>query len=415
MRRIIASLSAVLLLVSAVAFSSTPRLEGPLQIKEEERNPWNHLKLNNNPDDFQFAIVSDRTGGHRAKIFSQAVDQLNLLQPEFVVSVGDLIEGYKDEPEVIEAQWKEFKSYLAKLQMPFFYVVGNHDYGNKTTEKFWQEQFGRTYYHFVYRNVLFLALSAEHADKKVTGRIPDEQVAWAKQVLADNKDVRWTIVLMHRPIWTEAEKSNWLPVEKLLDGRKYTVFAGHIHKYEKFVRQGMNYYQLATTGGDSKVRGVKYGEFDHIVWVTMKPNGPILANLLMSGIFGEDMKQPESDEQGVPVKKKPTHVVTGKVIFNGKPIEDAQVIFHPLPLDPRSRRIDGLTEDDGTFSLTTYAPNDGAWAGDYAVTITARRPATEPGKPMINLLPVRYSNAAISGLKAVVKEGKNEFRFELTN
>ena len=52
-------------------------------------HPWNHLNLNNDPDNFQFAIVTDRTGGHRPGVFEDAVHKLNLLQPEFVMSVGD--------------------------------------------------------------------------------------------------------------------------------------------------------------------------------------------------------------------------------------------------------------------------------------------------------------------------------------
>ena len=59
---------------------------------DPEKNPWIHLNLNNDPDHFQFAIVSDRTGGHRPGVFEDAVKKLNLLQPEFVMSVGDLIE-----------------------------------------------------------------------------------------------------------------------------------------------------------------------------------------------------------------------------------------------------------------------------------------------------------------------------------
>ena len=46
------------------------------------------------PDSFQFGVVSDRTGGHRPGVFDQAMDKINLLQPEFVMCVGDLIEGY---------------------------------------------------------------------------------------------------------------------------------------------------------------------------------------------------------------------------------------------------------------------------------------------------------------------------------
>ena len=63
-----------------------------------DAHPYSHLRVNNNPDNFQFAIVTDRTGGHRAGVFEDAIRKLNLLQPEFVVRVGDLIEGYtKDE------------------------------------------------------------------------------------------------------------------------------------------------------------------------------------------------------------------------------------------------------------------------------------------------------------------------------
>ena len=44
-------------------------------------------------DGFRFAIVSDRTGGARPGVFERAIDELNLLRPEFVISVGDLVEG----------------------------------------------------------------------------------------------------------------------------------------------------------------------------------------------------------------------------------------------------------------------------------------------------------------------------------
>ena len=97
-----------------------------------------------------------------------------------------------------------------------------------------------------------------------------------EKTLADNAEVRWTFVFLHKPMWTTtaAEKNGWAEVEKALAGRKYTVFCGHVHRYQKFVRQGMNYYQLATTGGGSQLRGVEYGEFDHFAWVTMKKDGP---------------------------------------------------------------------------------------------------------------------------------------------
>src|SRR5438552_544617 len=97
MKRTVAALAVCAALAAAAAFSRNPARPG-LVVEHEKRNPWTHLRLNNDPEEFQFSIVSDRTGGHRAKVFSRAVERLNLLQPEFVVSVGDLIEGGNKKP-----------------------------------------------------------------------------------------------------------------------------------------------------------------------------------------------------------------------------------------------------------------------------------------------------------------------------
>ena len=50
---------------------------------------------------------------------------------------------------------------LAKLDMPFFRVPGNHDIANKVAQEVWRERHGATYYHFVYKNVLFVVLDSE--------------------------------------------------------------------------------------------------------------------------------------------------------------------------------------------------------------------------------------------------------------
>src|SRR5688500_11061586 len=200
-------------------------------------NPWTSLNLNNHPRNFQFAIVSDRTGGHRPGVFEDAVRKLNLLQPEFVMSVGDLIEGYTKDEKEIERQWEEFQSFTAKLKMPFFYVPGNHDLSNEVQHRKWAERFGKKYYHFVYRDVLFLCLNSEDPQRKMG----PEQVAYVKKALDENRDVRWTLVFFHQPLWIyeaggrnspygdEKQSTGWAAVENLLreNGRQFTVFAGH--------------------------------------------------------------------------------------------------------------------------------------------------------------------------------------------
>ncbi len=116
----------------------------------EPLNPWTHLDLVNDPENFQFAIVTDRTGGHRAGVFPDAMGKLNLLQPEFVLSVGDLIEGYSGDRSVLDTEWDEFIGFVEELDMPFFYLPGNHDISNPVMAEVWEERFGRSYYHFVY-------------------------------------------------------------------------------------------------------------------------------------------------------------------------------------------------------------------------------------------------------------------------
>jgi hypothetical protein len=303
--------------------------------------------------------------------------------------------------------------------MPFFFVPGNHDLANAFQDKLWKEKFGRAYYEFVYRDTLFLLLNSEDPPGTAGGSFSAEQIAWVKKTLADNPKVRWTMVFLHKPVWAmgSAEKSGWVEIEKLLLGRPYTVFAGHIHQYQKFVRQGQNYYMLATTGGDSKMRGVEYGEFDHLVWVTVKKDGPVLANVLLDGVLPEDLRRLDSPEEGsVHYNRKPTYRTRGVVLFKGVPAAGAYVVLYSEGKDSRSVRADGLAGADGTFQLSTYEANDGVPSGEYRVTVELRRPRFDAsGKPGLNVLPAKYADAKTSPLKCAIKPGDNTLKLELAD
>lgn len=263
-----------------------PEIEGP--------KPWNDKPVLNDSSRFTFGVMTDNTGGHRPGIWLKGIKQLNLLRPEFVVSVGDLIEGYTTNIEEIEAQWKEFLADTDQIQMRFFFVPGNHDLSNPVLHKIWREKFGREWYSFNYQGVHFLCLSSEDPHET---HMSDEQVDFVRADLKQNKDARWTFVFMHKPLWVNAERAiaagnedptNWRKVEEMLKDRPHTVFAGHVHHYLQFDRNGTNYYQLGTTGGGSQLRGVPYGEFDHITWVTMEQDGPRVANVLLGGVLAPD-------------------------------------------------------------------------------------------------------------------------------
>jgi 3',5'-cyclic AMP phosphodiesterase CpdA len=411
MRRFLLGIGVVFLVVAAVALSGPNPPPSPFEFPREGRNPVSHFRWNLEPEDFQFAIVSDRTGSHRANIYSQAVQKLNLLQPEFVVSVGDLIEGGRNGKQ-LQDEWREFDSMTSQLTMPFFFAGGNHDVGTPESAKLWEEKLGRRYYHFLYRGVLFLFLNSDDPPGSV-GAIAANQAAWARQTLQDNRQARWTIVIVHRPLWTYANVDNngWPEVEKALDGRPYTVFCGHVHRYQKYVRNGRNYYQLATTGGGSLLRGPDQGEFDHVTWVTMKKDGPVLANLLLDGIQAEDLQKPITDEPGIKLKRKPTHPVLGQAFFEGVPIPGAVVKLQPVK-GSTGAVAHGLVSADGSFALSTYAAHDGAAAGEYAVTVVWQ-PKDAHGKARANQLPLKYATEAASGLKVNVQARTNELVLEL--
>ena len=264
---------------------------GKPQITLHETNPWTHLNLNNDPRHFQFAIVTDRTGGNRPGVFAAAVTKLNLLQPELVLSVGDLIEGYTEDLGQLQAEWEEFQGFVEQLEMPFFFIPGNHDITNPVMAQEWRERFGASYYHFVYRDVLFLCLNTE--DQTAT-HLSEEQTQFVAATLAENPAVQWTLVFMHKPLWNYQADTGWSRVEEMLQGRPHTVFAGHQHTYNKHVRNGNNYFVLATTGGGSPLRGPLFGQFDHLVWVTMTEQGPRLANLMLEGIRDENIRSEQT-------------------------------------------------------------------------------------------------------------------------
>ena len=282
--------------LSVQLYAQSPEFQAEI---EEGSNPWTHLRFNNDPDNFQFAIVSDRTGGHREGVFGKAVDRLNWLMPEFVMSVGDLIEGYSEDSAEVAAQWAEFDSILAPLEMPFFFVPGNHDISimddisHREMYDQWMARYGKTYYHFIYKDVLFIAMNTNDGEGEMFG---EDQIAYALQALEDHPEVRWTFLFMHHPIWRYGELTGFDRIEAALEGRTHTVIAGHTHHYLYEERNDQNYYVLGTTGGGSQLRGPKFGEYDHITWVTMTDNGPKLINLALNGMIDHDITDVASME-----------------------------------------------------------------------------------------------------------------------
>ena len=250
--------------------------------------------------------------------FEIAVAQLALLRPELIVNVGDLIEGGTADSSDLHRQWDSFDERANRAKAPVFYVGGNHDLTGSVLQDVWEERLGKRYYHFVYKNALFLVLDTEdntperteelfhireegiaiwdaegeeafmaseyaNLPERMSGNLTPEQSAYFVQAIADNPDVNWTFLFMHKAPWERAEETNFAAIEGALAERPYTVFNGHRHAYEHLERRGRDYIRLATTGG-SQVPGSDVS-FDQLALVTVDANGVDIANIRLSGIL----------------------------------------------------------------------------------------------------------------------------------
>jgi len=308
----------IVVLVLGLAACATP----PAAVFEHDATgaavPWTGAAFDNAADTFTFAVFSDLTGGEREGIFKVAVEQLRLLRPELIVSVGDLIEGGTDDRAQLAREWDSFDGRAQRARTRVFYTGGNHDLTSPLMWEVWEERYGRRYYHFRYRDTLFLVLDTEdnpaefqqyiheiraaadivakeqgwdawretaygRLEERKSGRVSAEQAAWFRGVIAANPDVRHTFLLMHKPAWERPGEEHFATIETALADRPYTVFYGHVHSYLYEQRHGRDYIRLATTGG-VQIEG-REGAFDHVALVTVSDSGVDIANLRLDGIL----------------------------------------------------------------------------------------------------------------------------------
>ncbi len=264
--------------------------------------PWTDKPFLDDPQEFHFAVIADRTGGERKGFFAKAIDALNKLRPEFVMSVGDLIAngGQAD----VRKQWAEEREIVNRLDMPFFHVVGNHDivtgFNGPTAARnnsiaVWKELHGtNTYYSFIYKNCLFVCMDSMETHDYFPPResMSEAQYAWVAAEFERHANVRWRFIFMHKPIdWTS---DRWLELERKLARYDYNVFCGDWHNHCTATRHGKKYYMIGTAGGGfdggALTDDLRYGVMDSVTWVTMTKKGPVVANLALSGIHGDTIQ-----------------------------------------------------------------------------------------------------------------------------
>ena len=78
-------------------------------------------------DEFSFVILED-SQFHHPDAFNRVIDEVALLNPAFVLQVGDMISGYVATDKEFRSEWDRFKTQISVLgDIPFYPVPGNHD------------------------------------------------------------------------------------------------------------------------------------------------------------------------------------------------------------------------------------------------------------------------------------------------
>ena len=233
------------------------------------------------PGPVRFAVIGDRTGGAQPGIYEQVVSEVEKEGPEFVISVGDQIEGYSEDTTTLNAQWREYKAIVSRLSMPVYLVPGNHDIATSGQLHSYITNAGQPYYSFDRKGMHFVVLDASRWES--SDRLPCEQLDWLAADLGKSANSRYTFVFYHRPYWDgTTDVGNPDTLHKLF--LRYgvdAVFAGHAHSYSSGTYDGIRYTVVGSSGAaaESGPTGILY----HHLLVDAGTGGITITPVLLGG------------------------------------------------------------------------------------------------------------------------------------
>jgi 3',5'-cyclic-AMP phosphodiesterase len=204
-------------------------------------------------DPVRFAILGDRTGEVQPGVFEQVWKEVDAEKPEFVVTVGDTIQGLDD--KTAEAEWREAEAILRPhKKYPLYLTPGNHDIWSAESERLFREHTGRPlHYSFDRGQVHFTVLDNSRGDA-----LGAEEIAFLEADLKEHAAAPVKFVIMHRPSWLfqVALKNPKFPLHQL--AKQYGVqwvIAGHVHQLMYGELEGVNYLSMPSAGGHLRNSG----------------------------------------------------------------------------------------------------------------------------------------------------------------
>lgn len=231
------------------------------------------INLSDHP--VRLAIIGDRTGGAVEGVYGAIIEEIERLKPDFVMTVGDMIEGYTEDSTVLIKEWQEYMSLIEPLTMPIYHTPGNHDITTEPMKGMYRRYMGDPYYSFDHRGLHFVIL--DNSRVSTGDDLSPEQMKWLAEDLSANHKSTYTIIFLHKPYWFETiAMGKPHPLHTLLMEHDVdAVFTGHYHRYFVGEYDGITYTSMGSSGGGMSPgpSGLGY----HFAWVTVSDDGMAIA------------------------------------------------------------------------------------------------------------------------------------------
>lgn len=291
----------------------------------------------------------------QTEVFLSIVKDLQSLQPDVVIIVGDLIRGFTENPEQINQMWNEYEKAVKPLHMPILVAAGNHDIWDETSKVEFIRRFGGFYSSTSFGNVHFIMLNSHIPGEE--NRIGPDQLRWLENDLQQHGNGKQIFIGVHAPLWAYGDHSNWMDdVHPIL--RQYNVrgvFGGHWHIYQRSdVIDGIKYYVTGGAGGLMGDHSIASGEFHHYMYVSVRDENINYSVIEPGSIYHESIVTKESSLM--------VHDIRDNVIGDPRLMLNNQGehngIIEVKVANPYESAISGSIEWNGSSPFYTILPVD---------------------------------------------------------
>lgn len=201
----------------------------------------------------RFVILGDRTGSVQPGVYEQVWRETAAEKPEFVLTVGDMIEGLVDAKAA--GEWAEVRQLLKPYAaIPLRLTPGNHDIWSALSETLFRKNAGRApHYSFDQGAAHFTVLDNSRSEE-----LSEAELSFLESDLKAHASRPVKFIVSHRPSWilNVALRNSSFALHRIAKqyGVKY-VIAGHIHQMLHFELDGVEYVSMPSAGGHLRASG----------------------------------------------------------------------------------------------------------------------------------------------------------------